>query len=80
MNALSVAWKLRVDMLTILAAASPSHPERDSQSQVIHVGRYRRHRSHSDPSDLGSSLGEHEDRFEDRSEQPPSGGRNGGAC
>jgi hypothetical protein len=35
MNALSVAWKLRVDMLAILAAAAPHQTERSSDSRLI---------------------------------------------
>lgn len=35
MNALSVAWKLRMDMLGILAAASPRGGERGSESRRV---------------------------------------------
>jgi hypothetical protein len=80
MNALAVAWKLRADMLTILAAASPSHRPPDSQSQVIRVGRYRRHRAKPDPFAFGSSPRKSESAFDNAAEQAPLDGPNITLC
>jgi hypothetical protein len=45
MNALFMAWKLRTDLLTILAAATPKNQDVSSESRLILPSRVRRHRS-----------------------------------
>ncbi len=49
MNALSITWKLRADMLGILVACTPEHERRDSERRLV---TFRTQRRRSDIRDL----------------------------
>lgn len=58
MNALMVSWRLRTDLLAILAAATPQGGERASEKRLLAVSKIRRHRGTSHGSNLVLAGGE----------------------
>lgn len=57
MNALSITWKLRADMLGILAACAPEHDKRGSERRLV---PFRTQRRRSDIRDLRPDSGQSE--------------------
>lgn len=65
MNALVVSWRLRTDLLAILAAAAPRQSDCASESRLVSAPRVRRHRVNSTltkltPRNAMDELVEHE--------------------
>lgn len=52
MNALTVSWRLKSDLLTILAAAAPQGGDRSSEKRLLSANKIRRHRSASNGAKL----------------------------
>lgn len=57
MNALVVSWRLRSDLLTILAAAAPQRGERSSEQRLLPANKIRRHRAASNGAKLDLAQG-----------------------
>ena len=69
MNALSITWKLRADMLGILAACAPEHERRDSERRLV---PFRTQRRRSDIRDLRPDSGQNQAEL-DRNEPLAAG-------